>query len=397
VKVGFVLPRYGVEVHGGAEGAARMIAERLARRPGWSAEVFTTCAVAPHAWRNELAPGTFDVNGVTVHRFTHGEKDVDPFHQRSIELFRSPSTVADADALAWLELQGPVAPDALDAAEASDCALMTFHPYLYWPTVHGVARMADRAVVHPATHDEAPIHFPIFRDVFVRPRGLAFWSEEERDLAQRLFPEVVTHPQTVAGIGVEAHAGDEAAARAAIGLDDRPYVVCVGNVTEMKGTAVLARFFAAYKARHPGPLQLVFAGNVADAPPPVPDVVLTGPVDDATLWGLLRGAVALVSPSAYESLSLVVLEAWAAGTPVLVNGLCPPTRGHCLRSGGGLWYDGYAQFEAALQRIVDDRVLRDTLARAGAAYVEEHFRWDVVLDRYTGFLERVRERVDRAA
>jgi glycosyltransferase involved in cell wall biosynthesis len=397
MKLGFVLPRYGVEVHGGAETAARLIAERLARRPGWSIEVFTTGAVDSHTWATELPLGTTDVNGVTVHRYASTPKDLQVFHERSMELFRTPTLVSDEDALDWLDRQGPVCPEVVDAAAASDADLVTFHPYLYWPAVHGVARLRDRAVVHPATHDEPPIYFPPFRTVFEDAGALVFWSEEERELAQRLFPAVTTHPQLVLGIGVEAEAGDAAAARAALGLGDRPYVLCLGKVTEMKGTAALARFFAAAKERSPGELTLVFAGPVADAPPAHPDVLVAGPVDEATKWGLLRGATALVSPSAYESLSLVVLEAWAAGTAVLVNGLCPPTRGHCARSGGGLWYDGFASFEVALERLANDAPLRAALGAAGRQYVERHYRWDVVLDRYSRFLGSVRDRRSRGA
>jgi glycosyltransferase involved in cell wall biosynthesis len=397
VKLGFVLPRYGAEVYGGAETAARLLAERLVHDAGWAAEVFTTTALDSQSWRDELAPGTTDLHGVTVHRHPVAPKDVAAFHARSIELFRAPHLVAEAEARAWVDLQGPVSPGVLDAAAASDADLVTFHPYLYWPTVYGVPRLADRAVLHPATHDEPPIHLAPYRDVFERARALVFWSEEEREVAERLFPAVTTHPQLVLGIGVEPGAGDERAARDALGLGDRPYVLCLGKVTEMKGTAALARFFAAYKRAHPGPLTLVFAGSVSDAPPPLADVLVAGPVDEATKWGLLRGATALVSPSAYESLSLVVLEAWAAGTPVLVNGVCAPTRGHCARSGGGLWYDGSASFEVALDRLVHDASLRGAMARQGQAYVERSYRWDVVLRRYTRFLESVHRGVTRAA
>jgi glycosyltransferase involved in cell wall biosynthesis len=393
VKIGFVLPRYGVEVHGGAEGAARMLAERLAARPGWSAEVFTTGAINPQTWADELAPGTFAVNGVTVHRFVSQPKTVERFHQRSIDLFADPRAVSDADAREWIDLQGPVCPDVVDAAATSDCALVTFQPYLYWPAVYGVPRLAERAVFHPATHDEAPIYFPPYREVFEAPGGIVFWSDEERDVAHRVFPAVTTTPQLVLGIGVEPEPGDAARARDAIGIGERPYLLCLGNVTEMKGTTALARFFDHYKEQHPGPLALVFAGFVADPPPSgLRDVFMVGPVDEHTKWGLLRGATALVSPSAYESLSLVVLEAWAAGTPVLVNGLCEPTRGHCLRSGGGLWYDGYASFAAVLDRVSSDPALAARLAAAGQAYVDRSYRWDVVLDRYATFLERVQER-----
>ena len=93
-------------------------------------------------------------------------------------------------------------------------------------------------------------------------------------------------------------------------------------------------------------------------------MIVTGLVDEPVKWGLLRGAVALVSPSANESFSLVVLEAWVAGVPVVVNGRCAVTREHCERSGGGLWFDGYAQFEAVIDRLVADDELRAALADA---------------------------------
>ncbi len=389
MKLGFVVPRYGVEVHGGAENAARALAERVNGRRGWTAEVFTSCALDSQSWANEYAPGTVEVNGVTVHRFTAAPKNVHEFHVRSVPLFAAPTRVSDADARAWVDLQGPTSPALLDAVAASDCDLVTFHPYLYWPTVAGVPRLADRAVLHPATHDEPPIYFPPYRAVFERSRALVFWSDEERALAERLFPAIVTHPQLVLGIGVDAGTGDAAAAREALGLGDRPYLVCIGPLTEMKGTVALARFFAAYKRDHPGPLTLVLAGRVTDAAPDVPDVLVAGPVDEVTKWGLLRGATALVSPSAYESLSLVVLEAWAAGTAVLVNGLCPPTRGHVARSGGGLWYDGYASFAVALEHLTSDDTRRAAMARSGRRYVEASYTWARVLDRYQGFLRAV--------
>ncbi len=90
-----------------------------------------------------------------------------------------------------------------------------------------------------------------------------------------------------------------------------------------------------------------------DRPLEHPDIVVTGAVDEATKWAILRGAVALVSPSAFESFGLVLLEAWQAGTPVLVNGASDSTRELCERSGGGLWFRTDAEFEVALRRIVE--------------------------------------------
>jgi glycosyltransferase involved in cell wall biosynthesis len=396
VKVGVVVPRYGVEVHGGAETAARLLAEHLVERPGWSAEVFTTGALDAATWRDVLPLGTTTVHGVTVHRFAGSERRAD-FRARTDALLADPASVPVADARDWVAAQGPVCPGALDAAAASDCDLVTFHPYLYWPTVEGIGRLGDRAVLHPATHDEAPIRLPLFADVFARATGLAFWTEEERALAHRLFPQVVTHHQTVVGMGVDPPHATTADARAALGLDDRPYLLCLGRVTAMKGTHALVEAFAAFRERHAVPHALVLAGPVADAPPSHPDVVVAGAVDEPTKWDLLARADLLVSPSAHESLSLVLLEAWSAGTPVLVNGACDATREQARRASGGLWYDGYATFEVALERLLGDPALRARLAASGRAFVDAHCRWPVVVDRYARFCERVVARPRRSA
>ena len=52
MKLAFVTPRYGTEVIGGAETAARMLAERLCVRPGWEVEVLTSCALDHLTWEN---------------------------------------------------------------------------------------------------------------------------------------------------------------------------------------------------------------------------------------------------------------------------------------------------------------------------------------------------------
>ena len=69
MKIAFVTPRYGTNVIGGAEAAARALAEHLVADLGHDVEVFTTCALEYTTWANELEPGTELVNGVSVHRF----------------------------------------------------------------------------------------------------------------------------------------------------------------------------------------------------------------------------------------------------------------------------------------------------------------------------------------
>jgi glycosyltransferase involved in cell wall biosynthesis len=403
MKVAFVTPRYGTEVLGGAELGARMLAERLVRPPpatddpagdgaapaGWPVEVFTTCALDARTWADAYPPGTVDVNGVQVHRFA-SQAGRDPgFENLSADLLAHPQAVSPSDEDRWIDLQGPVSPDLLAAVAASDADVVVFYPYLYYPTVRAIRAVAERAVMHPAAHDEPPLYLPGFQSVFGAASGFVFQTDSERKLVERVF-RVAHVPQIVMGLGVEPAEGAPDDARARLGLDDRPYLLCLGRVDDGKGTGMLARFFAAYKDRHPGPLALALIGPVVDTPPPHPDVIVTGPVDERAKWGALRGALALVSPSPFEAFSLVLVEAWTAGIPVVVNGACEPTREHCLRSGGGLWFEGYGTFEAVLDRLAADPGLRADLAARGAEYAGRHFAWPTIISRYRRFLERVR-------
>jgi glycosyltransferase involved in cell wall biosynthesis len=389
VNIAYVIVRYGTEVLGGAELGCRMLAERLVRRPGWSVDVYTTCALDAATWANQFPPGTVEINGVTVHRFA-SERGRDPgFEAFSGPVLRDPAGASPDAEQRWIDLQGPVCPAAIDAAAASSADLVVFYPYLYWPTVHGIPAVRDRAVMHPAAHDEPPLRLPLFAETFGAVRGLVFQTDGERRLAESLFPSVAVKRQLQLGLGVDEAAGDPEAFIGEWGLDDRPYALCLGRVDDGKGAQLLARFFTMYKARRPGPLQLVFAGPVVDRPPDHPDIIVTGPLSDEAKWGALRRAELLISPSPFEAFSIVLMEGWTAGLPALVHGRCLATVEHVRRSGGGLAFTGYASFETELDRLTGDAQLRRTMAAAGQAYVRANFAWDGLIDRYAGWLERL--------
>ena len=185
------------------------------------------------------------------------------------------------------------------------------------------------------------------------------------------------------GLGIEEpeataegdRSGAGAGVQQAFGVDGVPYVVCIGRVDDQKGTGMLWRFFRAYKQRHPGPLRLVFVGQVIDPPDPADDVVVTGMIDDAAKWALLRGAQALVAPSPHESFSLTVIEALTAGVPVLVNAVCGATREHCEQSGAGLWFGdlrgvrSHARCPAHRRRAAGDDAAQRPALRGGQLHL----------------------------
>jgi glycosyltransferase involved in cell wall biosynthesis len=386
-----VVPRYGPTIRGGAETGARMLAERLVADRGFDVEVLTTCALDAITWRDELQEGTSEENGVRVHRMRSEAGRHAHFHPLWAQLRADPAHATRADMERWVDLQGPRSPALLQAVVDSEADVLAFYPYLYYPTVRGLPLVARRAVLHPAAHEEPALYLPLFDELFAHCRGFAFHSRSERALVTKRFGVAAT-PQVLIGLGVEEPgAGEEraeAAVRAAFGVGDVPYLVCIGRVDNQKGTGMLWRFFGAYKQRHPGPLRLVLVGQVVDAPEASDDIVVTGMVDDATKWALLRGALVHVAPSPHESFSLTVIEALTAGVPPLVNAVCAATREHCEQSGAGLWFADFAEFEAALGLLTTDGVRRETMRANGRRYVEANYAWPVILDSYCSFLER---------
>jgi glycosyltransferase involved in cell wall biosynthesis len=392
VKLAFVVPRYGPEIIGGAETAARLLAEHLVAHRDWSVEVLTTCAHDFVTWDNDYLPGDDVVNGVVVRRFASTQGREPSFHPLSASLLADPVHAGAADAERWLDLQGPVCPELTEAALESSADAVAFYPYLYYPTARVIDRVTVPAILHPAAHDEPALLLPVFPRVFDAADGLVFQTTAERELVQRTFP-VAERSQLLLGLGVDDPDLFTTPTGTAIERSD-PYLVCLGRVEGRKGSRLLASLFAAYKQRRPGPLRLVFAGPVVEAPDPHPEIDILGPVDEATKWTLLRHALSLVSPSPWEAFSLVVAEAWSARTAVVANAACEATNEHCRRSGGGLVFGGYGEFEVVIDRLSADDALRAELATRGRSYVDRHFRWPVIVDRYARFVEQV---VDRGA
>jgi len=398
VKVAYVTVRYGPSVVGGAEHACRQLAEHLAA-DGVRVSVHTTCARDATTWADVDAPGATTEGGVDVHRYRSVSGRDARFDTLSRDVLEDPKRQTTARQDEWVRRQGPVCPAAVEGALADGADLVIATPYLYWPTIELARRApAGRLVLHPAAHDEAPIRLPLFAEVLGAATGLAFYTDAERRLVERLFPPLAGRPQAVVGLGIDPPPPSDAASfRAMAGIGDRPFLLCLGRVDEGKGTAVLARFFAAYKRRRPGPLALVYAGPVVHPPPKHADIVVVGAVDDATKWSALRGATALVSPSVNESFGIVVLEAWAVRTPVLVNARCAATVELVRRARGGLGFNGYASFEAAVDRLTGDPDAAVALAQAGQECTQQSFSWPVVTRHYREWLERLLSAVPGAA
>ena len=273
----------------------------------------------------------------------------------------------------------------------SEYASVVFFTYIYAPTVHGVPLVPERAIVVPTAHDEPALSLVAYRPVFHAPRALAFNTVEERDLVHRRFGNERV-PHDVVGVGVDVPAAaDGARFRRAHGITG-PYFLYVGRIVESKGCPELFAHWARFRARHAGPATLVLIGHREMAVPEGPDVRYVGPVSDAEKFDALAGCTALVYSGRLDSLSIITLEAWAMGKPVVVSAKSPVLASMSRRAGAGLPYGSAAEFAELLELLLERPAVGTQLGAAGRAFVAATYTWPGVVQKYLDLFAEVRAR-----
>ena len=419
MKIGFIVQRYGTEILGGSEYSCRLIAERLA--PKHQVEVLTTCAQDYITWKNEYPEGSDRVRGVTVRRFANAHvRDIHAFNRYSEWIFNSPHTREDE--LEWLRQQGPWCPALIEYLERNhqQYDVLIFFTYLYAPTVLGAKIAPQKSILVPTAHDEPAIRLEIYKELFSLPAGLAYQTDVERRFVTTHFSIRAIEEETI-GCGVElpnaqeyprehtpprqgdaadhAEEDDEAAAADDASPTFRPHlaqrgsmfrrrhrlhgpiVLYGGRIDPGKGCEELIEYFSTY-VQEGGDASLVLMGVKLMPLPEEPFIRFAGYLPDQERVQALEAATVVVVPSPYESLSLLALESFAVGTPVLANARSEVLVEHCRKSNAGLYYADRDEFTEALRLLVGDHRLRAMLGRHGRDYIRTHYRWDVILAKY---------------
>jgi len=184
-------------------------------------------------------------------------------------------------------------------------------------------------------------------------------------------------------------------------LPSGAFLAAVGRLGRMKGFDLLIEAFARLRERGilsragngagPDEVRLVIAGDGPERAALAEQVAARGLTDVVDFFGwcapaevaaVLAGSRALVVPSRSEAFGIAALEAWRAGTALVMTN----------RGGAGEFvHDGedgilvdpedVDALAAALARVLEDPALRDGLAAAGSERVAE-FRWERVAERY---------------
>ena len=392
MRVLVVAQRFGPEIAGGAEYLIRQHALRLARR-GHQVTVLTSCATSYVDWANRTPPGVHSDGLLRVHRLgVRAPRDNDrfgPLHHGLESLSRSGERISPIASRTWSRIIGPdlAQLEGWIATHSAEFDVAIFSGYMYSTTLLGlpVASRLLPTVLQCVAHDEEAFRLGPVRTVFDSAAGLNYLTEEERQLVHlRQRPRGV---ERVIGAGLEAPDSSLAVeeVRSTFGLDEDPYIVCLGRIDPGKGMVELADFFRKYSESSPGNLHLVFVGSAVHPLAPHPSIVLTDFVDNPTKWALLRGASVLVQPSYFESFSLSLAEGWQVGVPALVQRRCKVLSGQANRSGGGLQFGTYSEFAEALSLLLEDPKLCRHMGESGRSYVKR-YEWETLAIQFEELL-----------
>ena len=412
MRLAFIVQRYGTEILGGSEYHCRLIAERMADRH--QVDVLTTCARDYITWENVYPEGTDRIRGVTVRRFANARtRDIEAFNRTSDWIFHNSHNRQDE--LEWLKQQGPWSPGLIEYLERQHAQydVLIFFTYLYAPTVMGMRVAPSKSLLVPTAHDEPAIRLGIYKDVFSSAAGIVWNTEAEKRFITSSF-HLRALVEDIVGCGVDMPEGEAVAAgedRMGLAPTSREplpahiegrantfrrrhrlygdFLLYGGRIDPGKGCEELFEYFQAY-LEDGGDTTLMLMGTKLMPLPEDPHVRFAGTLPDEDRLHALEAATVVVVPSPHESLSLLALEAFAVGTPILANARSEVLVDHCRRSNAGLYYADRFEFIEALKVLMKDAPLRESMGRNGQAYVNRYYRWSAIMAKYERLFARVR-------
>ncbi|WCL49577.1 glycosyltransferase family 4 protein [Leptospira sp. GIMC2001] len=400
-KVVAVLPRYSEEIIGGAERLARDLLLLLPKH--WDIKILTTCAKDYISWKNEYDQGISKDHNLEVHRFPVVRKrNIKKFNKISVKLFNIFPNQTYENEMNWIIEQGPYSPKLIEAIKdlEPETDVFLFSSYLYYPLVLGIPYAKDKVICLPMLHDEPPAFLKIYKNVMLPGNFYVFNSPEEKELFSRIFG---FDPKNSATIGTvidvpmqskfpseifETKLDEESESRFKR-LFKENYIFAIGRMDLGKGYPDLISHFNHWIENSEHKMKLIIAGS---NPPEAihqfssDSIEFIGFVTEKEKNELMRNAKVLINPSQLESFSIVVMEAWAQSTPILVNGLSAVLVGHCRRSNGGLWYKDERSFCDALDYLLDNQDIATQMGIKGREYVEANFNSTTIQSKFLNLL-----------
>lgn len=395
-KIGFVIPWFGWDIPGGAEAELRGLVTHL-HDAGVDLEILTTCVKEFLSdWSiNFHRHGTSVERGITIRRFRADSRNAADFAQVNAKLIEGKLPLTDGEEQIYVrEMINSRELYHYLAEHQQEYSLYVFIPYMFGTTYYGVQQCPKKSVLIPCLHDESYIYMKVFSKIFSQIGGMIFHAHPEAALAEKVYNlSQVTH--AVLGEGIDTDwQGDGKRFRKKYHMD-KPFILYAGRKDSGKNVDQLIAYYREYVTRNEEPPELVLIGGGSikipeDIKGHVYDLGFV-PIQDK--YDAYAAAEILCNPSRNESFSLVVMESWIAQRPVLVSGTCAVTKDFVLRTGGGLYFDSFFEFEGAVNYFRRYPDIAARMGRCGRQYVLDNFSWPVIVERYISFFtELCRER-----
>lgn len=402
-KIAIIVQRYGLEVNGGAEYHARLLAEQLVKKH--DVTILTTKASDYVTWDNYYKLSNEVINNVKVKRFKtdhprlfnkidRSRKTIlkDRKHQRSLKKNKlinwldNKTSILDPtnrQGYKWLKAQGPFCPSLLDYIKANknDYDSFIFFTYLYYPSALGIKLVKNKSIFIPTAHNEPEFFSKIYQKVFKSASFIMYNTIAEKKLVEKNIKGISLNSD-IAGIGVDNKLITETISHNFSKHND--FLLYVGRIDTNKGCGALYDDFLKFKLNHPSNnLKLIFVGKNHTDLQPTEDIIFTGFVSEEVKYDLMKKSTAVILPSKFESLSMVTLEAMNLGKIMLVNEKCEVLKDHIVNSKSGFFYKDSNEFILSINKILQ-LTEKETQAHSKNAteYIRNNYTWERIVNKF---------------
>lgn len=377
-KILIITARFLENASGGAEKLAHDYASILSESN--DVTVCTSCAKDYVSWKNEFAKGQNLENQIRIIRFPVNQtRNMVKMNRILNQCLEKGDSVSEKEQFEFLKEQGPYCPDLVDyiTKEQNHFDLAILIGYLYYPVVASIPNLKIPFVIVPTFHDEPPFRLPIYKKTysnnfiysFNAPEELVVYENNTKQKVQSYFLIGTYINDTFKNINPNNNNANQ--------------LITIGRIEPAKGFPELFEFFQNWNLySHRSDVSMKCLGSIASMEiPKDPLIVFTGFVSEEEKIAEIQKSFLLLNPSAYESFSISIMEAWIQEKPVLVNVISSVMHGHCLRSQGGLFYSDSLSFQRTLDFLLENREIANRMGKNGRQYVLANFSKDVIRNK----------------
>ena len=330
MKVNIIVQRFHPQIVGGAEYHSYLLAKALQVR-GFDVTVLTTTSKDHMKWDDTYPSGDGSVDGLKVMRFKPRISRLAMLLKgiklslKLAQILKLPASFHSYLSRGFMVAQGPYVPELKTYLGKQTDVLNIFYCYLYYPAVE-CSKACSHFILIPTAHDEFALYLKGVEDLMRRASLLLLQTEAEKELIQKTF--LNRGALKVGAFGFDSPEQLKFASSPHTSPDLDPYFFFAGRIGPGKNIPTLIEYLSKINRARAIPYKLYLAGSLESSYvlPEIPWVKYLGLITDDLKFDYISGALAVVNPSKFESLSILALEALVMGRPLIVNRSCDVLR-----------------------------------------------------------------------